>query len=211
MRESLNIPETIICEDVMLEQISLFQSEDLFNLIIQNKLMLQPFFSWINEDFNLDHMVSFIEDAKEEIENSDAFYFSIFDKKEDLLIGVITIKVKDKIANIYDIGYWLDKDFQSRGIIHDCVTRVSEILFNDLDANRLEIKIVPAENKRSINIAEKAGFILETKQYNSEIFNNKIVDSLIFVNLKDDKKYQELKNNELKLKEIFSISSSSCF
>ena len=84
--------------------------------------------------------------------------FWIFEKYGGHLAGKIAVFSLSggNYANCM-VGYKLDKNCQSRGYMHEAMTRVIDFLFHEMNLHRIEICIVP-RNIRSVNVAEKLGF-----------------------------------------------------
>lgn len=60
----------------------------------------------------------------------------------------------------FEIGYWLNTEFEGHGYMTEAVSRITRFAFEDLGARRVEIKC-DEENIKSRTVAERADFILE--------------------------------------------------
>ena len=58
------------------------------------------------------------------------------------------------------IGYWIDRNYASRGYTTQAVKLVTAFGFSQLGLHRIEINVRP-ENAASCRVAEKAGYLLE--------------------------------------------------
>jgi ribosomal-protein-alanine N-acetyltransferase len=58
------------------------------------------------------------------------------------------------------IGYWIDRNYASRGYTTQAVKLVTAFGFSQLGLHRIEINVRP-ENAASCRVAEKAGYVLE--------------------------------------------------
>lgn len=73
------------------------------------------------------------------------------------MIGCIDLHNINTTHQKAEIGYWLDKDFNKKGIMSNCVNKMVQLAFNSLNPNKLII-LVEKDNIPSNNVAKKAGF-----------------------------------------------------
>lgn len=67
----------------------------------------------------------------------------------------------------FEIGYWIDSRFSGKGYITEAVDGISQFAFEQLDANRVEIRC-DSKNVKSRAVAERAEYKLEGILKNSE-------------------------------------------
>lgn len=60
----------------------------------------------------------------------------------------------------FEIGYWIGERFSGNGYITEAVKRIARFAFEDLNAQRVEIRCDDT-NIKSARVAERAGFALE--------------------------------------------------
>ncbi len=87
----------------------------------------------------------------------DRFVMGIWLKSEDKYVGEIWIEPKKWEVPSFEIGWFLDKGYQRRGIATEAVRRSLKFLFNDLKAHKV-IVITRDTNPRSCMLAERLGF-----------------------------------------------------
>jgi len=87
----------------------------------------------------------------------DRFVMGIWLKSEDKYVGEIWIEPKKWEVPSFEIGWFLDKGYQRRGIATEAVRRSLKFLFNDLNAHKV-IVITRDTNPRSCMLAERLGF-----------------------------------------------------
>ncbi|PID52075.1 MAG: hypothetical protein CR972_03560 [Candidatus Moraniibacteriota bacterium] len=89
--------------------------------------------------------------------NSKAFCLGIWDKKE--FMGSINFTVYNDFFEVPRcvIGYWIDENHQGRGYIGKSLAYIVEYIFDTFDVHMIHAK-VSSQNKRSINVLERAGF-----------------------------------------------------
>lgn len=99
--------------------------------------------------------------------------------------GMLALHRIDKQNKRAEIGYWVNHDFQGNGLIGKAMRPFLKHAFANYDINRIDL-IVGVENKRSIAVAEKAGFIKEGLLRQYFIINGRIHDVLIYRLLKEE-------------------------
>jgi RimJ/RimL family protein N-acetyltransferase len=81
-------------------------------------------------------------------------------KKEDRLIGMISIMHVDRFQGTAEIGYWLGERYWKQGIMTEAVRRVLDYAFKTLKLRRIDICAF-TENKGSNALIKKRGFKYE--------------------------------------------------
>jgi RimJ/RimL family protein N-acetyltransferase len=89
--------------------------------------------------------------------NRDRFVMGIWLKNENKYVGEIWIEPKNWQVPSFEIGWFLDKGYQGRGIATEAVQRSLVFLFSDLGAHKA-IAITRDTNLRSIRLIERLGF-----------------------------------------------------
>ena len=81
----------------------------------------------------------------------------------------------------FEIGYWVDNRFEGRGFVTEAVARITRFAFEELGANRVEIKCDP-DNVRSRGVAERLDFKLEGILRNDTLsrVDNKLRDTCVY-------------------------------
>ena len=133
-----------------------------------------------------------LEDAKEYIamanqsEGQTGIYRAILN--DGKIVGNISVvKKKDIRKKDSELGYYLDKEFCSRGIMTEAVRQILLLSFKQLDIIRISAYTF-AENIASQRVLEKNGFIREGIAKNSFFKNNQIHDEFLFGILKEGAK-----------------------
>ena len=76
--------------------------------------------------------------------------------KEELIGSIGFVHVDNKHASA-ELGYWISKDFQGKGIVSTSCQRLINYGFKHLNFHRICMKIIP-NNKKSLRIPERLGF-----------------------------------------------------
>ncbi len=126
---------------------------------------------------------AFILDRKEKIKRKEIFAFALFQKNSQKPIGNLVIMNIDWTIPKGEIGYFIDADFEGKGITTLLVKAVCDYAFNDLGFNKMIMRIGNG-NKGSRRIAEKNLFQVEgilRKDYRN--YENELVDVIYFSKL----------------------------
>ncbi|REK74993.1 GNAT family N-acetyltransferase [Paenibacillus paeoniae] len=93
------------------------------------------------------------------LERSDLRMYLIH-KETGQFIGSSGLLRIDWQARKFEIGYWLNTPHSGQGYMTEAVERIAEFAIQELQANRIEIRI-DSRNERSIHVAERLGYTLE--------------------------------------------------
>jgi len=116
----------------------------------------------------------------------DNYYFYLRNTDSKALIGYIVIKNIDVDIAKCELAYFIDNDFEGKGIITKAIGDTLNFCFGELKMNKVTI-CTSKENKASQRIAEKHGFIQEgllKQEFKSG--EGKLEDVLYFGLLKQD-------------------------
>lgn len=100
----------------------------------------------------------------------------------DCMAGQIGYNYFDNNDRRTEIGYWLGKEFQGKGLITRSCRALIDNAFTNLNLNRIEIRCGTA-NKKSRSIPEKLGFKLEGIAKESEFLHDRFVDLAVYAML----------------------------
>ncbi len=97
----------------------------------------------------------------------------------DELVGNISFNSINHDLKKVTIGYWLNSDYQGKGIVSQSVSKLVELAFSQLDMKKVEISAA-VDNHPSRNVCERLGFELEGVITRAENLNGRIVDHAIY-------------------------------
>ena len=109
----------------------------------------------------------FIKSSYDDFRLRKAITFAIDYKLESfqLLSGTIGIKDIDYVNKKGNIGYWIGKQYQDKGITTECIKLVVNYAFDMLEFKEISAYVFPYNNP-SIRVLEKNGFV-KTRVYNN--------------------------------------------
>lgn len=165
-----------VSDDIVLRN---YQEEDaatLFNVIDANRQHLRPWLIWVDGTLKEEHSLEYIRAAKQEQYDQKSIAFGIF--KKDTLIGGIGMHQWDQRLKKAQIGYWLIRQEEGKGILHQCAAVVFTYLFEQLHLNKIELHHLPA-NTRSAAVARRLNFKVEGILRDSFLMNGRFNDLVI--------------------------------
>lgn len=129
-----------------------------FNLVEKNRSHLRPWLPWVDRTLTQEDSKKYIIGELENFKNKKTADFGIF--YQEKLVGSMGFNKIDSVNQKAEIGYWIDSDYEGKGIMTKCVTSIINYGFNELNLNRIEIRC-SVLNKRSAAIPQRLGFTLE--------------------------------------------------
>ncbi len=101
------------------------------------------------------------------------------------IIGSVSL-VNGSVSHKYaEIGYWLSKDFNGRGIMTRAVHEIEKFVFNIMGLNRVEIQ-VDVENIPSQGVAVRCGYVREGIARSRYVLRGEARDVIIYSKLKSE-------------------------
>lgn len=152
-------------------------AELVFDSVIRNREHLRPFMQWLTVDYSLDSARDFISHSRQAIAAKEGLPLGIF-RDNDLIgsAGFVNFEWQTRRA---EIGYWIDKNEEGKGIVSQACRLLLEYAFGDLRLNRVEIRCSTL-NKRSAAVPTRLGFQLEGVLRQSEWRDGQLHDFAVY-------------------------------
>ncbi len=144
--------------DIVLRSWQPGDAEALFAAVNSSRAHLTPWLNWVSSTTKEEHSLQFIRYTMQALENQEALALGIF--FDGVVIGGIGMHQWNRTVKKAQIGYWIVKDYEGRGIIHKSLQQFIRFLFEKTGLNKIEIHFSPA-NGRSAKVAEKLGAKIE--------------------------------------------------
>ena len=134
--------------------------------------------------YRIEDALNFIKSSYEDFKLHKAITFAIDYKNKSksilLLAGTIGIKDIDYVNNKADIGYWIGKQYQDKGIATECIKLVVNYAFDILELEEISAYVL-TDNNPSIRVLEKNRFVKtsEVNEYHS--LSHRYRNSLIYI------------------------------
>jgi ribosomal-protein-serine acetyltransferase len=171
--------------------IRLVTMEDLpgyFELIDQNRSRLESFFAGtIAITQTLEATEIHLKDIVSKNKENNYFSFVVVDKTTGKPVASIQVKNVDWSVPKAELGYFIDKKYEGKGMITKALSKIISHCFEELKFIKLYIR-THAGNVPSRKVAEKNGFILEgTIRKDYKTTSGELVDLMYYGRVKDDK------------------------
>jgi ribosomal-protein-serine acetyltransferase len=148
-------------ENWKIESIQNILPEEFFNLMVKNKNHIEKTFPvTVSGCLDLNKATHFIATNVQKEANKEGYYFYIRNTETNFLIGYVCIKNVNNDILKCELAYFIDADFEGRGIISASVSQTIDFCFNTLGMNKVYI-CTSKINKSSQQIALKHGFQAE--------------------------------------------------
>lgn len=166
-----------------MEMPALKQADELALLVQKNLTHLQPWMPWAVDNYGKEHAETWIKMTRDEFASSGSFNSVILLNEE--CIGTIGFHALDNVNRKAEIGYWINKEYEGRGIITKCCRVLINYLFDKLELNRVQINC-NVNNVKSRAVPERLGFTLEGKLREVELLNGRFGDWAIYGMLRSE-------------------------
>lgn len=177
-----------IDKEITLRQFTPDDVDIVYQLVHRNADHLLEYMQWMVPEY--DHVMAreFIDSSIMARQTRESLGYGIF--RGGSLLGAIGFASFDWTAKATEIGYWIDKREEGKGIVSRAARVLIDYAFNNLEINRIEIRCA-AGNTRSAAIPERFGFKLEGCLRQSRFRNGKLHDFLIFGLLRSEWKGED--------------------
>jgi len=111
------------------------------------------------------------------------FPMVVMHKEDQKIIGATGFNEQsDPQKGIYEIGYWMHKKYQGKGLMRECVNALTKFALVALQAKYVQI-CTQTDNNKSVLIAKSCGYQLEEtlKTHRIDCLSGKSADSFLFV------------------------------
>ena len=174
-----------IDQEVSLRLFTEDDEEEFYQLIMNSKEHLKPWITWIDSVNSQEDTNKSLALRIEVLAENGGYpmWFAIIYNGQ--MAGTIGFNEIDKVNRIGEIGYWLGKEFQGKGIMSKSFTAVLDYGFQLLKLNRIEA-FIAAGNERSRALPEKFGFEEEGRVRQAEWLYDHYEDQIIYGLLAED-------------------------
>ncbi len=163
-------------------------AEEVFNVVKENYEHLYRWSPWLDEGYSLERAKEFAKLSVKQFANRESMPVCIIYKNE--IVGGTGFNNFNWDYKIAEIGYWLAKKHNGKGIVTKCCRKLLDYAFGELKLNRIVLKCVP-ENRKSRAIPERLDFINEGIERQGGFHHGEFVDFVIYSMLAEDWKGSE--------------------
>jgi RimJ/RimL family protein N-acetyltransferase len=155
------MPQKMEFDQYVIRPLSNADEQNYFSLVDTNRGRLEDFFAGtVAKNKTIEQTRQFISDVTEKAEKRIYFAFVIIDFANQKIIGFTDIKNIDWNIPKAELGCFIDKNYEGRGIGAKVLSAITAYCFDDLKLYKLLLR-THESNTGSRKIAEKNGFELE--------------------------------------------------
>ena len=184
--------EVLTQGDITLKPLDIKNAEYLFNMVDRNRQHIAVFLGWTERTKNVVDSRKFIEKCLQGFKDGEQITLEIWYK--DAFVGLIDFHSISQSNKSAEVGYWIDKDYEGKGIVTNSCKLFFKYGFEKLGFNRIEIR-VNTENEKSFQIPKGLGFIKDGVLRQSRVLRDGFQDMEIWSMLRSE--YQNLSEKGL--------------
>jgi ribosomal-protein-serine acetyltransferase len=180
-REASNIPtltSILIDDDLLLRSYKPEDAPELFRCVNESRAHLRPFLNWVDATTKTEHSLQFIQSAIAQQAAGEAMALGIFLQRERQLIGGIGMHHWNHDLKRAQVGYWIAKEYEGKGLMYRSAIRFMDFLFRKVGLNKVEMRIV-SYNTRSLALAASLGTMTEGRIRQSLKVAGKLEDVIV--------------------------------
>lgn len=158
-------------------------AQAIFEMIDHDREYFNQWLPWVDLTKSSDDTAKFIQLCIDGFIKKESLDLGImYEGKWVGSVGLHTISARHQFG---EIGYWLAKDMQGKGIMTQCVKALINYGFESLNLHRIEIHCASI-NVKSAAVPERLGFTLDGRLREHRIINGAFCDTLIYGLLKGE-------------------------
>ena len=168
--------------------ISLFINEEqdaaeLFMLVEANRAHLHAWLPWVDGTQTVEDELDFIQHTREQFEHGEGIGCLI--RYSGKVAGAIGFHGASIVNRSIEIGYWLGKEYEGKGIMTRTCRAMISYAFNEWHMNRVQIRCATS-NVRSCAIPQRLGFTREGVMRQSEWLYDHFIDLVLYSMLAEE-------------------------
>lgn len=155
----------------------------IFALVDHERQYLRQWMPWVDATCTVDDTLAFIRRVMQDFASNLGFSAGIW--ADGAVAGVVNLHHLDWLNRRAEIGYWLAREFQGRGIASAAARAVTEHALVELELNRVEIRCASG-NAKSSAIAKRLGFTFEGVLREGFYLRDRYVDTEVYAMLRGE-------------------------
>jgi ribosomal-protein-serine acetyltransferase len=174
----------LVDDHTSLRSIQEADAADIFGLVDANRDHLREWLPWLDSNRSVDDTLAFIRFVRPREAEGRAFTGVV--EHDGEVCGLAAFNFIDPVSRACEIGYWLRRDRQGRGIVSACCRSLIEHAFDSLNLNRVNIPVAVG-NAKSRAIPERLGFHIDGRLRDAEWLYDHYVDHVLYTLLRRDR------------------------
>lgn len=138
---------------------------------------LSEWLAWPPHAKNEEFFLNFIKKSLHEYADGKSLVCAMMFKNE--VAGNISFNTINHDLQKVEIGYWLRRDLQGKGIVSKSLSKLINYAFTELNMQKVEISAA-VDNQASRSVCERLGFKQEGMITRAEKLNDRVVDHVIY-------------------------------
>ncbi len=177
----IDCPNVLFEGDFKIEKVQpTFQhAREIFETVDAQREFLGQWLEWV--DYTKSPEDAFPHMYKSSLPDSKSYYITIDGK----IVGSVSFVRGTTTHKYAEIGYWLSKDFNGRGIITRAVKEMEKMAFQQMGMNRVEIQ-VDVENIPSQGVPRRCGYQNEGVLRNRYVLRGESRDIIMYAKSKSE-------------------------
>jgi ribosomal-protein-serine acetyltransferase len=151
-------PSFTLADGIVLRPLCLSDAPAHYACARKNAERLRPWFYWVTDRMDLAETQQYLLDVQAQPDPPPDRPYGFFDR--DTFAGSIGLYSIDFVNRIARIGYWIDADYEGKGLVTQGARNLINYAFTELGLNRIEIRCAP-QNTASRAVPTRLGFIEE--------------------------------------------------
>lgn len=162
MKESLlHIKESLQTSRLLLKRYQEGDGRIVYNLIVANKSRLEDHFPRTIAQITDENKAElYVRSRIADWYAQRGYFFGIWEMSSQTYIGQISVKNIDWEIPRAEIGYYISKEYEGKGLMTEVLKQIIKFSFEQLKVKKLFLRTTPS-NARSSKLAENCGFVKE--------------------------------------------------
>ena len=161
-------------------------ASEIFRLTDKNRAYLKKTLPWLDGTTKVEDTEKFITDSLQKQSEGKQAIFEIW--YQNVLVGLVDFHEISESRKSALIGYWLDEEYQGKGVMTEATKLLVKYGFDTLGLNRIEINC-STENPKSGVVAKRLGFTKEGVSRQAALLYGKFEDLEVWSLLRSEFTY----------------------
>lgn len=158
MKQNLQTTVLEVDAHTILQVPRIEDSRELFDVVEANREHLRRFLFWVDYNTRPEGSELFITTANQKARDGSELHLGIYHYGK--IVGTVGFHAIDYINSATEIGYWLAKEHEGKGLVTLSCKALIRFAFVTLGLHRIELRSA-CHNQKSKQIAERLGFTKE--------------------------------------------------
>jgi ribosomal-protein-serine acetyltransferase len=160
-------------------------SGELWGAVESCRSFLEPWLPWVPFQTDPSASTQYAEASMSDWDYGRALRFAIRERPSRRFLGVVSLEAMQHLNLSCDLGYWLRKDANGRGLMTEAAGATVAFAFQRLVAHRIRVAAA-TDNHRSLSVIRRLGFRFEGIARQAELISGRWLDHAIFSRLITD-------------------------